>query len=325
LLLTRTHALALLGALLVPVLARAERTTTREALERFEETIASRTEEANFNTKELLPAIVVSVQPAFEETKTWYPTAALSALLHAFGTGGIRSCEACMAPRTFVDTGRLQSDVGPIGLDEIVRLDEGARGAAAPAKAAIWLDETTEGVSLRIVDLRNGKILLAENFDPRLAERARSKRVFTLTKELDRRARGDSITQLFVDAVLYPGQHVALEFDEQWGDTNANLSGLVLTLYDPVAGIGGSYYRVFPDAFNVMVGAQLVLSVPSAIIQSVANSGSGITGDNLITAVAVVRVPFGHSNYGAVASVSTNGRVGIGISLMNISLLPVLP
>ena len=47
--------------------------------------------------------------------------------------------------------------------------------------------------------------------------------------------------------------------------------------------------------------------------------------DPLLTGVAITRVPFGRSNYGAILSVSTNGTVGLGISLMNISLLPVLP
>ena len=38
-----------------------------------------------------------------------------------------------------------------------------------------------------------------------------------------------------------------------------------------------------------------------------------------------MRIPFGRSNYGALLTASTNGQVGFGISLMNISLLPVLP
>jgi hypothetical protein len=326
LLLARSHAIALWGALLLPAVARAERATTRESLDRFEETIAGRTVDANFNTKALLPVIVVSVAPAFEETKTWYPTAALAALIHVFGAGGVRSCEACMSSRTFVESNRLETDSGPIGLDDIIRLDDASRGAAAPAKSAVWLDETVDGVSLRIVDLRTGRIVVAENFDPRLEERARSERVFTLTKELDRRARGDSITQLFADFVLYPGQHISLDWTEQWGDTNANLSGFTVSLFDPILGVGGNYYRVIPEAFNLMIGAQLLLSVPSALIQAVGvTNNTSFAGDHLITLAAIIRVPLFRSNYGIVLSGSTNGRFGIGISLMNVSLLPVLP
>jgi len=34
-----------------------------------------------------------------------------------------------------------------------------------PARAAIWLDETPGGVTMRIVDLRNSRIAFAENFE----------------------------------------------------------------------------------------------------------------------------------------------------------------
>ena len=53
--------------------------------------------------------------------------------------------------------------------------------------------------------------------------------------------------------------------------------------------------------------------------------GGGDVLDPLVTVVGVARVPFGRSNYGGVVTVSTNGQVGIGISLLNISLLPVIP
>jgi len=51
----------------------------------------------------------------------------------------------------------------------------------------------------------------------------------------------------------------------------------------------------------------------------------GLAVATWLTGVAVVRVPFGRSNYGALLSASTNGQVGLGISLLNISLLPVIP
>lgn len=48
-------------------------------------------------------------------------------------------------------------------------------------------------------------------------------------------------------------------------------------------------------------------------------------GDSLFTGVAMLRLPLFKTNYALVASVSTNGRVAIGISLLNFSLLPFLP
>jgi hypothetical protein len=63
--------------------------------------------------------------------------------------------------------------------------------------------------------------------------------------------------------------------------------------------------------------------LPTAIAR-----GAGATGgllDPMITGVGMLRVPFGRSNYGVAFAVSTNGEIGAGLSLMNISLLPVIP
>ena len=85
---------ALLLGLLAPGLGYAQREMTRNSLLRFEETMALRRDDNSREVKALLPAIVVSVKPAFEETKAWYPTAALTALIHVFGASALRSCEA---------------------------------------------------------------------------------------------------------------------------------------------------------------------------------------------------------------------------------------
>lgn len=315
--------LALL-VLLLPGVALAQRDTSRDALSRLEETLAMRLEQSGSSTRDVLPAMVVSVTPAFEETRAWYPNAALSTLIRVFGSSGLRACEACMSPRTSVEDGKLVQVTLAPGADEISRLDESVRGSAMPARTAIYLDETVEGVSLRIVDLSNSRVVMAENFDPALTEMTRSHRNFTLSQELDRRARGDSLTHTFVDVTLYPGQHASLDWTEQWGDTNANLSGVSLSLFDPVLGVGGAYYRVVPKALNIIVGAKVLMSIPTALVTAV--SGQSVTVINpLLTGVFVVRVPIATSNYGITLTASTNGMVGVGFSLMNLTALPILP
>ena len=145
-----------------------------------------------------------------------------------------------MAPRAYVGNGLLNYQTGPVGLDEVIRLDDNSRGNAAPAQAAIWVDELVSGVAIRIVDLDTARVLFAMNVDPNLIENERSRRNYTLSQELDRRSRGDSITQSFVDLALYPGQHLSADFTDQWGPDNRNLSGVTLSLFDPVVGIGAS-------------------------------------------------------------------------------------
>lgn len=302
--------------------ARAGTETTRDSLQRLEELLSVRVEDGRLRADEVMPAILVSAQPMTEETRSFYLTSAISVLERAFGTGGLRLCEACMAPRAIVDSGQLVYQTGPVGLEEIVRLDDLNRGGSEPARTAIWLDEHRGGVSLRIVDLRTGRVVFAQNVDPTLVEYKNSRRIYTLSEELERRARGGSLTQSFVDFALYPGQHISLDWTDQWGKRNANFSGVTLSILDPVVGIGAVHYRCI-GFLNALVGGQVILSLPTALVRAVGDGGDVI--NPLITGVAVLRVPIGRSNFGGLLTASTNGQVGFGISLMNISLLPVLP
>ncbi|MGI5863820.1 MAG: hypothetical protein ACOX6T_17435 [Myxococcales bacterium] len=316
--------LLLAAVLLLPAGAAAQRDTTREALARLEESLAIEIEAGGLKVKDLVPVMVVSVTPAFEESKAWYPSAALATLARVFGSAGLRACEACMAPRVYAREGRVEQLTTSPGAAEIVRLDEANRGSAPPARTAIWLDENAEGVSVRLIDLRNSRIVLAENFDPSLTERARTARNTRLAQELARRVRGDTITHTFFDMVVYPGQHFSFDWTDQWGETNRNLSGLSFSFFDPVVGVGAAYYRVIPSAFNLMVGAKVLMSVPTALVQNITGDDMEVL-DPLLTGVLVARLPIGRSNYAVTFSVSTNGNVGLGLSLMNITLLPILP
>lgn len=314
---------ALFAMASAPTLAFAQRDTTAEALLRMEEVLTLRHDGGTLDLNTLAPSMVVSATPAFEESLSWYPTAALNALVRVMGSDALRFCEACLAPRTFVQEGKLEQFTSAMTVEEIVRLDNNARGTTRPARTAIWLDENASGVSLRIIDLQTGRIILAENFDPRLSEAAASEKSFTRSEELMRRSRAQDITQTFVDIIAYPGQHIAFDWTEQWGDTNQNLSGVSVSVLDPVLGLGGAYYRAFPDALNLLVGGKILMSFPTALVRAVSSEDVDVV-DNLLTAVFMLRIPIASSNYAVSFSASTNGNIGIGISLMNISLFPVL-
>lgn len=319
-------AVSIIAALaLVPTAAFAQNDTSRDALDRLEESLLLRIEREGLSKDNLLPAIVVSVTPAFEETRSWYPTAALGTLIRVFGAANLRACEACMAPRTYVqDNGSVTQSTTSVSADEIAKLDEQYRGNATAARTAIWLDENANGVSLRMIDLANSRILMAENFDPTLAEAAGTRHNYALTEELARRSRGDSVNHAFFDFSIYPNPHMSLDWLEQWGTNNTNLSGLSVSLFDPVLGIGGSYFRVMPSASNITVGGKLLMSFPTAIVRSVAGSDVEVL-DPLLTGVLMARIPIARSNFGFIISASTNGRVGLGFSLMNTTFMPFLP
>lgn len=314
--------IAFVVVLLLTGVAQAGSSTTQDALERLDEVLQLRIEDGRVRREDVMPAILVSAQPRTEESQAWYVTRVIEVLEHAFGPGGLRVCEACMAPRATVDSGRMVYQVGPIGMDEIVRLDDLHRGGSEPARAAIWLDEGAGGVSIRIVDTRTARVIFAQNVDPTLVEHKNTHRMYSLTAERERRARGDGLTQAFIDVAFYPGQHVSLDWTDQWGRYNKQFSGMTLSIVDPFFGIGAVHYVCLP-ILKTLVGGQVILSLPTGIVQGLGQQGQVL--DPLLTGVAVLRVPFGRSNFGGVLTASTNGEVGFGISLMNISLLPVLP
>lgn len=309
--------------LLAPSAAWAARGTTRDALERLEELLELRREDGRLQVESIAPTILVSARARYAASEGWIEAEALRLLIQALGPGGVRACEACALPRTESAPGRLTRHTGPASLEEIIRLDDRYRGASARAKTATWIDETASGVSMRIVDLRSGRVVFAQNVDPELREYTGSARSFRLSEELERRSRGDALTHIFTDLALYPGQHVSMEWADQWGATNNNLSGIVFSFYDPVVGIGLTYHRVL-EWQHLLVGGQLILSVPTAIVQTQTDEDTELV-DPLLTAVGMVRYPLWGSNYAALLAVSTNGEVGLGITLLNTSLIPVLP
>jgi len=314
-------ALTLLIALF-PASALAASDATHESLDRMQEVLTDRIADGRLNLDDVLPAIIVSTQPKYEESKEWFAVSAIQALQVALGEGSLRLCEACMVPRAFVEDGTLDYQSGTASLDEIAQLDEQTRGTAPAAKSAIWVDEHSAGVAVRIVDLRTGRVLLAQNLDPQLIEYTNSQRQYSLSEELARRARGDSLTQTFVDFAIYPGQHLSMDWTDQWGKKNDKLSGVTISFFDPIVGIGAAHYQHL-QLGHVLVGGQLVVSLPTAMARALSDQNLSVL-DPLVTAVGVVRVPFGRSNYGAVVMGSTNGELGVGISLMNITFLPVL-
>jgi hypothetical protein len=267
--------------------------------------------------------IIVSARPAFEETRSWYPTAAVVALADAVGRANLRACEACMQPRVYAGDGTLQYSSGALTLEEIVAIDTNTRGKGAPARTAAWIDETDSGVAVRIVSLATGEILFAQNFDGALREEKRTGEVFNFTSDVQRRLRGEALTHIFIDAALYPGQHFSLDVVDQFGSRNLDMAGITLSLTDPVLGVGGAYYRVIPEAFNLTVGVQGIVSIPTAAANALGADGDII--DPLLTGVLVVRWPIPYTSFGALAMVSTNGTIGVGVTLMNFTILPILP
>lgn len=157
--------------------------------------------------------------------------------------------------------------------------------------------------------------------DPDLLEKRNTQRNYRLAAELERRARGDGLAQVFVDFAVYPGQHISMDWTDQWGKNNGQLSGFTFSLIDPIGGVGAAHYTRVP-VLNSLVGGKIIVSIPNVLVRSISSNDLEELAlpDPLLTVAGVVRVPFGRSNYGAVLTVSTNGQIGLGISLMNVNI-----
>ena len=313
--------LALMVAVTATASARAQREASVAALERMAEALEPAVNGGALDG--VAPIILVGARPAFEATRSWFPTAAVVSFADAIGRGKLRACEACMQPRVQAEGGAFVYSSGAMSIAEIVATDTDTRGAGAPAAAAAWIDETDDGVAIRLVSLRTGQILFAQNIDGRLQEQMRSAQTFTFTDDVERRLRGESLTHVWLDLALVPGQHVSLDVVDQFGDKNLDMAGITVSALDPIVGVGGVYYRVIPEAFNLTIGAQAVVSVPTAAVAALGLDGDLL--DPLVTGVVVVRWPIPETAYGVLLTASTNGQFGLGITLMNINFLPVLP
>lgn len=300
--------------------AHAQRSSTADALDRLDDVLERAVEDGAL--KGMVPMILVGAQPAYEDTRNWFPTAAARALADVIGNTNLRACEACLQPRVQAEGGALVYSSGALSVAEIVTLDQDTRGNAPPARSAATIHETPTGVAVRIIDLKNGAVLFAQNVDDAFTERKNTAKGFTYAADVERRLRGESLTHIWFDLALYPGQHISLDVVDQFGDKNLDVAGVTFSFLDPVLGVGAAYYRVIPEAFNLTVGAQAVVSIPTAATTAL---DAGDLIDPLITGVLVVRWPIFDTSYGIVGTASTNGVVGIGVSLLNIDFLPVLP
>ena len=305
--------------------AFAMRESTQESLERFEEILRLRQDEGTLNEKEFLPIIVVSASPGFQESEKSFTSGVLAVLGKIFPQSGIRYCVECQRPRIHSADGILESQSGVISLEEVRKFDERIKGDSPPARAGVWLDETPEGISVRFIDLNSGRVIYADNITPQLIWSKRSSKNFSVSRSLLMRQRGDSINHSMIDMGLFPTPHFSLSWAEQWGESNRNLTGLSLSLFTPVLGIGANYYRVFPEMLNIAFGGKVLMSVPTALVASFTKGKTPDLFDPLVTFTGEMRIPIWTTDYCGFAFVASSGKVGLGFCALNISILPVLP
>jgi hypothetical protein len=313
--------------------ARAQRASTDGGLARAREALLEAQRDGAVPTDVVV--LLVSARPAYAETRAAFPAAAAAVLVDVFGPGRVRACEACMNPRVVEGSAGVRYDTGEITLADALALDAATRGAAPAARLGAWLEETPTGVALRIVDLGDGSVLLSRHLDPALQTLQRSARQVTVTEDIRRRLRGDSLTHVHWNLGLYPGQHLSLELLDQFGPARTDLAGLSLTMVNPLLGVGGAYQRIFPEAWNVAVGGKVIVGIPGLVIDAFDQNLPpdpqiiGLIGGP-VTVMATAQLPIFDTNYAVFAFAGLHlpsflPSAGLGISLLNVHVLPILP
>jgi hypothetical protein len=324
---------AVVLCLVTTTTALAQRASTDGGLARAREAILEAQRDGGVPTDVVV--LLVSAKPAYVETRASFPAAAAAVLVDVFGSGRVRACEACMNPRVVEGTAGVRYDTGETTLADVLALDAATRGPAPAARLGAWLDETPTGVALRLVDLADGSVLLSRHLEPGLDTVIRSARQVTVTEDIRRRLRGDSLTHVHWNLGLYPGQHLSLELLDQFGPTRADLAGLSLTLLNPLLGVGGAYQRIFPEAWNLAVGGKVIVGIPGLVVEALnqqldsdINLATIIGGP--VTLMATAQLPIFDTNYAVFAFAGVHvpsflPSAGIGISLLNVHVLPILP
>jgi hypothetical protein len=322
-----------LGVLALSSSSLAQRASTDSALARAREALDAAQSERTLPADSTV--LLVEARPAFAETKASFPADAAAVVVEVFGPRRVRLCEACMNPRVIQDAGGVRYDTGEINLADLVALDAAARGSSPPARMAIWLQETPSGVALRVVDLKDGSLLLARHLDAGLATLQRSARQVSVTEDMHRRLRGDSLTHVHWNLGLFPGQHFGFDVLDQFGPTRQDLAGLTISFVNPVGGIGASYEHIFPEALNLAVGGKLIVGIPGVIAQAV-GSQTGVDPaltsfiGGPLTIMGTAQLPIFDTNYAVFAFAGLHlpafvPTAGVGISLLNLRILPFLP
>jgi hypothetical protein len=268
-------------------------------------------------TLQVTPILVAPPQPYWQESKSDFAASVMETLTHVFThSGDLIWCTQCYENRVYMsDDNRAVIQNGELSLSDLARLRK--QPAYAAAKSVLITRETPAGIEVRLLAVDDGRILYTgladstknlEDVQPPLR----------LARELDRRVRGESLTYVGLDVGIYPQSLAQLKFLEQWGSRNQNLSGFVISGYNPTGALGVTYVYMLPFwQRRITAGATVFYNFSGMFQSSSSNSADALTGQ-LMVSYAV------SGSYGFFVSASTEGKLSVGVNLMNPVLFPFL-
>lgn len=333
-----THLMTVFGVLLISLSATpslgasAGRLAVQRSLGHMEERLNGLVEAGGL--RQQVPVLVASILSASPEYKDWFFAHALRSLVDVFGPENIRVCHACMGTDVNQTPGQLEWRSTAWDASELSAADQKLRKQGEPAKIAMYIAEDRQVVSVRVVSLANATVLFASNFDPTLNELRRSETFRRHHIELKNRENRAGHMHLQWDGILYPNQHLALDVLDQFGNSNEHLAGLSMSLLTPLAGIGFAYHYVFQEAWNISLGTKVLFALPNVVLNALTDEPVELV-DPVLNTIFIVRVPIPETHFAVSGMIATGTdafpfptkfpTLGLGVTLLNPSLIPVLP
>jgi hypothetical protein len=302
-----------------PALALLNQTSSDLAL--LEDLLTQRLESEPGLRERVTPLLVAPPVHHWVESRGDFAAAANRVLATAFPTpGALIACEDCDTWRLHVQEGASLSIVnGELSLAELARIRQDPRYGGA--KALVHVEETPAGVSLRLIELVDGRVLVTLLADS--TERLSEVRPYLhYGEERERRLNGESLSYVFINLGLWPKGLFQTEFVEQWGDRNQYVTGVGLSFFNPTFALGVVYHYMIPSLRQLQVVGSLYYPLQNALGSAVDRSKNDDLASKFVVQ-AMTEYAFTGS-FAVFASLSTEGNLSLGVNLYNPLFMPFL-
>lgn len=290
---------------------------TQSDLSILEDTLRSRFEDEGGLKKAIFPMLLATPVHHWTESKADFAAGVTRILTRVAGAAdAIIACTECDTWRLHVSAqNQLEIHNGELSLNELATLRKILKYGEAHSMALVR--ETPTGVEMKVISIEDGRILFytladsSKNLDDATP-------YLNYARERDRRLSGESLSYVFVNMGLYPQGLFQLEFVEQWGDRNQHISGIGLSLFNPVFALGAVYHYMFPRIRKLHVSGSFYYPLQNALADA---AGSNDGPSSSFVGQAMIQYAFANS-YAVFASVNSEGSLSLGFNFYNPLFMP---
>lgn len=305
------------ATLLFPASAFAMLGQTFSDLNILEDAIRTRLEDESGLSKAMFPMLLATPLHHWKESRADFAAGVTKTLTSVAGPENpIIACTDCDAWRVNVSrSSHLQIHNGELSLSELAGLRSVPKYGEARSMAVVR--ETPAGVEMKVISIEDGRILFYA-----LADSSRNLDDATpylnYARERDRRLNAESLSYVFVNMGVYPDGLFQLEFVEQWGSYNQHISGIGLSLFNPVFSLGVVYHYMFPRLKRLHLSGALYYPLQNALADAASEDEE--LADSFV-GQAMIQYAFANS-YAVFASVNSEGTLSLGMNFYNPLFLP---